>query len=69
MTDDTQRQDHKDTERARREVVQLLRSILEEVTITAQGRPRALSPEADRVIELFDLLGARIELLPGTIIT
>jgi hypothetical protein len=69
MTDDTQRQEHKDTERARREVVHLLRSILEEVTISAQGRPRELSAQALAAIELFDLLGARIELVPGVIIT
>lgn len=64
MTDRAPRHENDDTDRARREVVHLLRSILEEVSIQAQGRPRPLSPQAQAAIRLYVQLGKRIELVP-----
>jgi hypothetical protein len=64
MTERPIRHENEETDRARLEVVHLLRSILEEVTIQAQGRPRPLSRQAQAAIQLFEQLGKRIELVP-----
>lgn len=53
---------HEETERTRREMVHLLRSILEEVTIQAQGRTPHLGPEAQAAVRLFERIDASIRL-------
>jgi hypothetical protein len=55
-----------DTQRSRREMVHLLRSILEEVTIQAQGRPRPLDPAAHGAIQLFAQIEESLTLTAGS---
>lgn len=47
-------------------MVHLLRSILEEVTIQAQGRPRPLDPAAHGAIQLFAQIEESLTLTAGS---
>ncbi len=55
--------EHEETERTRREVVHLLRSILREATIQAHGPVPVVTPDMQAVIDLYKQIESQIELL------
>ena len=61
MAEKAQHAEHEE-ERTRRELVHLLRSILQEVTIQTHGRPPHLGPEAQAAVRLFEDIESRMNL-------
>lgn len=58
--------ENEDSERSRREAVHLLKSILREVTISAEGKGVTVTLPQMKALELYALLRQRIELVTPT---